>query len=51
MGAKISATIPVYGDASVFLGPENGNCFLCHPSGAQNFEVSPGYLENLCTPV
>ena len=23
----------------------------CHPSGAENFEVAPRFLENLCTPV
>jgi hypothetical protein len=23
---------------------------LCHPFGAQNFEMAPTFLENLCTP-
>jgi hypothetical protein len=22
----------------------------CHPSGAENFEPTPGFLEKLCTP-
>jgi hypothetical protein len=34
----------------ILVGSQNGTCFtLCHPSGAQNFEVALGFLENLCT--
>jgi hypothetical protein len=48
MGAKISVTTTVYGGTQ-YLWALRTEIALCHPSGAKNFEVSPKYMENLCT--